>query len=248
MITTSRLNTVTKKYLKKLYLFSNMRTFVTMHKTINLIIQELSKPQREQKIHLLEEDLSSGSWLVDCGVWCKMPEPNPSENWLEKQYGAHAKIIAVGLDNLIDFKKKYPDVLCVQADGCALPFKNRGVDVAFSNAVLEHIPQQQQIKFIEEISRIASKKAILTVPDHLSPIEIHSKIFFLHWLPNWRRIFSRVGENYWSKPENLSTIFSKTSLSRLLMKSSIPGVWKIKRQSLWGIPVSLIATYMRAGD
>jgi hypothetical protein len=216
-----------------------------MRKAIISIIQELSKSQRELKIRLLEEDLRSGAYVVDVGVWCKMPETNPSENWLEKKYGGHAKIIAVGLDNLIDFRKKYPDVLCVQADGCALPFKTQSVDVAFSNAVLEHIPQHHQIKFVEEISRIASKKAILTVPDRLSPIEIHSKIFFLHWLPNWRRIFSRMGETFWSKPENLSTIFSKTSLFRLLIKSSIPGEWKIKRQSLHGIPVSLIATCKR---
>lgn len=219
-----------------------------MNKFLLSILQKLSKSQREQKIRLFSDAIQNHALILDIGVWCTMPEPNPSENWLEKQYGQQARIIAVGLEDMAGFQQKYPAVMCVRADGRALPFRSECVDTAFSNAVLEHVPQDDQKDFVEEIARVSRRRAIFTVPDRLSPIEIHSKIFFLHWLPNWRGIFARLGEKFWSNPRNLSTLFTRASLSRLLKQSSARGAWTVKRQTLLGLPVSLIATYRRDED
>lgn len=214
-----------------------------MKNWLSNFIAKRSKSLREGKIEQIRSFLKHDSFTLDVGVWCKMPEPNPSENWLEKKYAHNTQIVAVGLDNMNEFKKKYPRVLCVQANGCALPFKEKSFIVAFSNAVLEHVPVTEQPHFVEEISRVVTKKALIAVPDRFSPIEIHSRIFFLHWLPFWRKLSSLLGEKYWSSEIHLSTLFTKRSLGKFLKRSSISGRWTIQRQTLFFMPVSLIAIF-----
>ena len=215
---------------------------------IRTYIAEQSKYQREQKISHLREFFTPDNLMLDIGVWCKMPEPNPSENWLEKQHSQDVTIIAVGLENMSAFKKKYPNVLCVQADGCALPFKDNAVSVAHSNAVLEHVPAKCQPDFVREIARVASRKALLAVPDRFSPIEIHSRIFFIHWLPNWREIFRKLGKTFWASEEHLTCIFTFNSFKKMLGNSNVPGKWTIKRQTLYFLPVSLIAIFEKTSE
>lgn len=214
-----------------------------MIKFIKKFLHQKSFQLRHQKYVETFQSLLDGCSVIDVGVWSNFPEPNPSENWLEKQCGANGKIIAVGLDDMRQFRQKYPHVLCVQANGCALPFKNGAVDIAISNAVLEHVNQDGQENFVIEIARVSRLKSILAVPDRFCPLEIHSKIPFLHWFPFWRSAFRLLGKGYWGAKENLSTIFTKRSLGRLLRANAKNGVWSISRQRLWGIPVSLIATH-----
>ena len=214
-----------------------------MKKILYRLIAKQSKSLRENKIAYIKSFFSSKNTVLDVGVWCKMPEPNPSENWLEKQYSDKVRIIAVGLHDMKGFHEKYPRVFCVQANGCALPFKNNAFNVGFSNAVLEHVPARGQLHFVEELARVVQEKAILAVPDRLSPIEIHSRIFFLHWFPWWRRLFICIGERYWASKENLTCIFTEKSLKEFLLGISIPGKWDIKHQSLAFIPVSLVAIF-----
>lgn len=214
-----------------------------MKKILFGFIAKQSKSLRQNKIAYIKPFFDSKNMILDVGVWCNIPEPNPSENWLEKQYSEKTKIITVGLNDMKEFRKKYSKCLYVQADGCALPFKNNAVVVSFSNAVLEHVPPYEQLRFVEELARVVQKRAVLGVPDRLCPLEIHSRIFFIHWFPNWRNIFPILGEKFWSSEKNLSTIFTIGSLRQLLNKSSVPGKWKIKRQKLLFLPVSLLAIF-----
>ena len=215
---------------------------------LRTLFNRMSRYLRQKKWERLAEVLLSDSRLTisDVGVWCRFPEPHPAENWLEKQDFTRGNLIAVGLENMEDFKLKYPDVFCVQANGCSLPFKDGAVDYVVANAVLEHVPSTEQENFVAAMARVARKQAILTVPDRFCPIEIHSRIPLLHWLPFWRSTFHMVGEQFWSKLENLSSIFSKSTLNRLLNRS-IDHRWMIKRQMLLFIPISLIAWITKPG-
>jgi hypothetical protein len=210
---------------------------------LNNFIAQHSKSLRDGKIGHLLEFLKPDSLILDVGVWDRMPEPNPSENWLEKRYAGKVQIITVGLGDMHAFRDKYSVIECVQADGCTLPFKTGAVTAGFSNAVLEHIPVERQHQFVEELTRVVRHRAVIAVPDRFSPIEIHSRTFFLHWLPNWRYLLRRLGQQFWASEENLSTIFTVRSLRKLLSHSSCAGHWQIKRQWLLIFPVSLIAIF-----
>ncbi len=107
------------------------------------LFDNLLARQREMKLAQALEALRRGAVVLDVGVWTRVPDPHASENWLEKQHVAHRRLIAVGLEDMTDFRAKYPDILCVQGDGAALPFCDGAVDIAIANAVLEHVAQDQ---------------------------------------------------------------------------------------------------------
>ena len=93
-------------------------------------------------------------------------------------------------------------------------------DVVISNATIEHVgSDQKQLKMLENIIKLTKKMFIVVTPDRSHPIEFHSKIPFIHWLPKkmHRKILSMIGLSYLSKEENLNLL--KTSNLIDLMKN-----------------------------
>jgi hypothetical protein len=73
------------------------------------------------------------------------------------------------------------------ADGRALPFADGEFDVAFSNAVVEHVGgRDDQQRFVLELCRVA-KSVFLTTPNRLFPLDPHTLLPVVHWLPDGRR-------------------------------------------------------------
>jgi hypothetical protein len=54
-----------------------------------------------------------------------------------------------------------------------------------------------------------------------------------------------LGEEFWASERNLSSIFTKNGLKKLLNSSSDSGTWEIKRQYFMLMPVSLIAIFAK---
>lgn len=198
---------------------------------------------REEKYQHVLEKLQRGAAVLDVGVWCRIPEPNSGENWLEKQEYGTGKLFVVGLNDLMDFKKQYPAALCVQANGIWLPFKDEAFEIAISNAVLEHVPRQHQQQFLQEITRVVKDSCVVAVPDRMFPVEIHSRIPLLHWLPSWRRIFRLLGETFFASEDNLAIIFTRREFKKLLDSAKPISLWSIRRQRFYGWPVSLVAEF-----
>jgi SAM-dependent methyltransferase len=173
-----------------------------------------------------------------------MPEPHAAENWLEKRDPGAGLVVAVGLERMAQFHHQYPKVLCAQANGRALPFEDGAVDIAIANAVLEHVPPDDHRAFVEELSRVARKWALISVPDRCCPVEVHTRIPLLHWLPFWRTLFRLLGKEYWASPTRL-TLFTCSRLYRLLEEATGRHSWRIRRQTLLGLPISLVATLER---
>jgi SAM-dependent methyltransferase len=76
-----------------------------------------------------------------------------------------------------------PEIEYVQADGCALPFPDDSFDVCFSNAVIEHVGGiDRQRAFVAEAVRV-SRRVFLTTPNRWFPVELHTRLPLVHWLP-----------------------------------------------------------------
>ena len=75
----------------------------------------------------------------------------------------------------------------MDADGRDLPFADREFDVAFSNAVVEHVGgRTDQERFVRELCRVA-KRIFVTTPNRLFPVDPHTLLPVVHWLPDGRR-------------------------------------------------------------
>ncbi len=104
-------------------------------------------------------------------------------NFFEELYPWPEQITALGLNEGERFRASYPRVRYVQGDALALPFEDGSFDVVFSNAVIEHVggPEQQR-RFVEESLRVA-RRAFITTPNRWFPVEVHTRLPFVHWLP-----------------------------------------------------------------
>jgi len=75
------------------------------------------------------------------------------------------------------------NIRCEIGDGCCLSQKDGDFDVAFSNAVIEHLgTYERQRRFAEEVRRVGRKFWVQT-PARCFPIETHFLTVAVHWLP-----------------------------------------------------------------
>jgi hypothetical protein len=132
----------------------------------------------------------------------------------------------------LEVRSKFPHVIFLQGDALNLNFPNSKFDLVFSNATLEHVGNKfNQKKFISESIRVGSKETIIIIPNRWFPIETHTKLPFLHYLPNkfHRKIIKFLGFTDLSLEENLN-IPTKREVSRLIKELGIEkyNIYKIK--------------------
>jgi hypothetical protein len=132
----------------------------------------------------------------------------------------------------LEVKSKFPHVSFVKGDALNLNFPNREFDLVFSNATLEHVGNRlNQKKFISEAIRVSSKETIIVFPNRWFPIETHTKLPFLHFLPNkiHRNIIKFLGFTDLSSEDNLN-IPTKREVNGLIKDLEIEeyNIYKIK--------------------
>lgn len=142
-------------------------------------------------------------------------------------------------------EKAYPGLEFVLGDGRNMPFEDNSFDLVFSNAVIEHVGSlQQQERFLLESVRVARKHIFLTTPNRWYPIELHTLLPFVHFLPKQvhRKILRLLGHDFLAGEENLN-LMDIASIKRLLHKNGIYN-YTIETISFFGLP-SNICVYIR---
>jgi SAM-dependent methyltransferase len=110
-----------------------------------------------------------------------------THNFFESFYPWPERITAVGNVPLPHFAEAFPEIRAVVADGRELPFADGEFDVAFSNAVVEHVgDRSDQERFVHELCRVAGR-VFVTTPNRLFPVDPHTLLPLVHWLPQGRR-------------------------------------------------------------
>jgi hypothetical protein len=167
---------------------------------------------RRRKLALFLEDLRPGpeTTIVDVGVGDTGFDTEPgvalSHNFFEAMYPWPERITAVSDVPLPNFAQEFPEIAPVTASGTNLPFADDSFDIAFSNAVLEHVGgREEQRRFVHELCRVAPKVFVST-PNRRFPLEVHTLVPFLHWLPRRARdrAFAALGRDAWNGVELLN--------------------------------------------
>ena len=87
-----------------------------------------------------------------------------------------------------------------------LPFNDKQFKACFCSAVLEHVgTHDDQEFFINECLRVA-EHVFITTPYRYFPIEMHTFIPFLHWLPwkTFQKIVRLTKGEFWASTSNLN--------------------------------------------
>jgi SAM-dependent methyltransferase len=153
---------------------------------LHRVASRVSLRSRERKLALLLSLLRPGpdSTVVDVGVTNAPFGAGSTDNFFEAMYPWPGQVTGVGHTELDVFEAAFPQVRAVRADGRELPFADGEFDVGFSNAVVEHVAggREGQRQFVHELCRV-SKRVFVTTPNRWFPLEVHTLLPFVHWLP-----------------------------------------------------------------
>jgi hypothetical protein len=130
-----------------------------------------------------------------------------ASNYFEDLYPYKDKITASGMDDASFLEIQYPGVKFIFADALNLPFEDNSFDLIHSSAVLEHVGSfENQKKMIVECLRVARRGICLTTPNRWFPIEFHTQLPLIHWLPKpaGRALFKKLGYEFFAEEANLN--------------------------------------------
>lgn len=98
------------------------------------------------------------------------------------------------------------------ADGKCTGFKDNAFDIVHSNATIEHVGSfENQIAFVKEMLRIAKESIFIQTPNRFYPLDFHTILPFIHWLPKniHRKILKHLRLKFYSEEKNLNLLSSK---------------------------------------
>jgi ubiquinone/menaquinone biosynthesis C-methylase UbiE len=177
--------------------------------------------------------------ILDVGV--TSDQSYRSSNYLEALYPHKHRITAAGIDDASFLETLYPGMSFVRANALDLPFPNESFDLVHSSAVLEHVGSfGNQAKMVAECMRVARRGVCLTTPNRWFPIEFHTQLPLVHWLPKpmCRAIFRKAGYGFFAEESNLN-LMTEAELRRVM--ADIPARdYHFADTRLWGWTSNLV--------
>jgi glycosyltransferase involved in cell wall biosynthesis len=160
----------------------------------------VSRNSRRAKVEWLRQRIKPGSRVLIVGANTKAQGTGRlgAGNIVERGLGEFTDIHALvyGEDGNTGL-----DCPTTQGDARELPFPDKSFDYVVSNAVIEHVGGPAGARrMLSESRRVARHGAFHTTPDRWFPIETHTQIPLLHWLPHsWQpTFFRRLARRDWN--------------------------------------------------
>lgn len=199
-----------------------------MEKIINNIRFKSRLKKFNQLIALLK--VGHSDRILEVGVANK--EYSPVDNFFIKNYQHRGNITALGIGDLSEFRRNYPDIRALTYDGGRFPFNEGEFDIAHSNAVIEHVGLfEAQETFLKEMARV-SKRGMITTPNRHFPVETHTRVPLLHWMDKqtFDRFLKFIGKG-WASGEYMR-LLSRKDLETLAKNAGLKNYRIIKNRFL----------------
>jgi predicted SAM-dependent methyltransferase len=198
-----------------------------------------SARQKIYKILSGKIDMESLGSIIDVGVTAN--KALMLSNFFEKLYPYPDRITALSNDDASWMEDEYAGLKFVRGTALGMPFEDKTFDLVFSSAVIEHVGSvQNQNKFISECFRVAKKYVFITTPNRYYPMELHTLLPLIHWLPKnlHRKILKLLGKKFFALEENLN-LLTRKELAGLCDKSGITK-YEITTAKFFGMPSNLL--------
>ncbi len=159
---------------------------------------------------LADTGVTAAEAILDVGV--TSDRSYLASNYLEAWYPYKHMVTAAGIDDASFLAAQYPGMRFVMADGFNLPFRDRAFDVVHSAAVIEHVGSfARQRAFVRECCRVARRAVFITTPNRWFPVEFHTVLPVVHWLPKpaFRSLMRRTGRSFFADEGKLNLMTSR---------------------------------------
>ncbi|HEY9722408.1 MAG TPA: class I SAM-dependent methyltransferase, partial [Oscillatoriaceae cyanobacterium] len=96
-----------------------------------------------------------------------------------------------------------------------------------------------QRAFVHELLRVG-RQVYLTTPNRDFPIELHTFLPFVHWLPQptHQAILRALGKDFWARTENLNLLDARSLAALFPADAQV----QIRTHRLLGLPSNLIVS------
>jgi hypothetical protein len=155
-------------------------------------------------------DLDKIKNALDVGVTAE--KDRPETNIFEVLYPYKDRVTGLSMQDAKWIEEQWSGMKYLCGDGRNIPLSDNSFDLVFSHAVIEHVGDwDNQNKFVSECVRVAKKYVFLTTPNRWYPIETHTALPFLHWLPKpiYRKILKMLHLGFFAEEANLNLLTKK---------------------------------------
>ena len=142
---------------------------------------------------------------------------HPVHSFFEALYPYRDRLTAIGraAEEAGWLPEAFPGLRFLEADLRAIPLPDGYFDYGICNAVVEHGgTREQQRALVAEVCRV-SRCVLFTTPNKRFPVELHTFLPVLHWLPDrtYRAALRRLGHGYFAEVDNLNLLDAPAFLS-----------------------------------
>lgn len=201
-----------------------MNTAVYSHSGNDGLVAKIASKMRHKMYHILKE-LTSVEFLdaiLDVGVTADTSRDD--SNFFEYVYPHKERITALSNQDASCLEAIYKGLKFVKSDALQLPFEDCTFDLVCSSAVIEHVGSlENQKKMITECVRVSKKYVFITTPNRWHPIEFHTVLPLIHFLPKplHRKLLHLLKYHELSQESNLNLL---TTRQLRFLTGSIEGI------------------------
>jgi hypothetical protein len=210
-------------------------------KFINYVSEKIANDARNEFFNILKKNTkySKKNSIIDIGT---TPSLDDVQNIILYKIKDNKNITCLSNLNCKILLKKYPNIKKILiGDGRNNNLPKNSFDIVHSNATIEHVGSyKNQLLFIKECIRISKKFIFIQTPNRFYPIDFHTILPFIHWLPKniHRKILNIIGLNFYSLEKNLN-LLSESDLKNLCNELNIKN-YKIIKYRLFFMTSNLI--------
>ena len=182
------------------------KIYLTKHYSF---FEKILLKKREEILSALKKYLDDRDIIDVLDVGTTEDDNNESSNYLIKNLGNYKEYKSIS-DQTIK-SKFFSKTLkkSITEDLNKSEIDNFKSDLVISNATIEHVGSlENQIKMCSNIINLSKKYFIIVTPNRFHPLEFHTKIPFIHWLPKkiHRKILKLIGLKFFSEEKNLNLL------------------------------------------
>jgi hypothetical protein len=112
------------------------------------------------------------------------------------------------------FAEQFPGTTFLEADLRHIPLPDGYFEAGLCNAVIEHAgTREEQRALVHEVCRVC-RRVMFTTPNKRFPVELHTFIPLLHWLPDapYRTVLRALGQAHFAEVQNLNLLDTESFL------------------------------------
>jgi hypothetical protein len=141
---------------------------------------------------------------------------HPAHYFFESLYPHRQSLTVIGrvAEGALWFPEAFPGLKFIEADLRSVPFPDGYFEAGLCNAVVEHAgSRDEQAALVREVCRVC-RNVMFTTPNKWFPIELHTFVPFIHWLPDrvYRILLTSMGLGYFADVHNLNLLDSASFL------------------------------------